>query len=323
MIVSLVLPVYNVEEYLSRCIDSCLDQDISSEDYEIIIVDDGSTDASPRIGKKYEDEYPNVKLIKQKNKGLSGARNTGLENAKGDFVWFIDSDDWIESNILADITQKLIAESPDTMIVNFYKVDQLEKTSASSSDNLAFTDNHIYTGTEYFKKRSGDFLNSWRYISNTEFLRKHNLYFYEGIVHEDNEHTPKLLFFAKKVLTYNKPIYAHLIRSGSIMTTFNPKKIDSWFRIFESLKIFRSKMQSDDGFRIYLNQYLLQQYSNYLTDRNQYDIGNEDILNLQQLKPLEKWPGMDLKFKLKYQLIDRYPVQYSKLIRTYNKFTKH
>ena len=81
-------------------------------------------------------------------------------------------------------------------------------------------------------------------------------------------------------------------------------------------------MPSDSEFRIYLNQYLLQQYSNYLTDRNQYDIGNEDIVSLQHLKPLEKWPGMDFKFKLKYQLIDRYPVQYSKLIRAYNRFTK-
>jgi len=322
MILSLVLPVYNVEKYLDRCVNSCLDQDIPNGDYEIIIVDDGSTDASASIGKKYEDEYPNVKLVSQKNKGLSGARNTGLENAKGEFVWFIDSDDWIESNVLADITEKLKAQNPDTMIVNFYKVDQLDKTSASSGDNLAFTDNYIYTGTEYFKKRAGDFLNSWRYISNTKFLRENNLHFYEGIVHEDNEHTPKLLYYAKKVLVYNKPIYAHLIRSGSIMTTFNPKKIDSWFRIFESLKKFRSKIPADAAFRIYLNQYLLQQYSNYLTDRNQYDIGNEDILSLQHLKPLEKWPGMDFKFKLKYQLIDRYPVQYSKLIRTYNRFTK-
>jgi len=322
MIISLVLPVYNVEKYLGRCLNSCLDQDISIEDYEIIIVDDGSTDASGQIGKKYEAKYENVKLVQQTNKGLSGARNTGLKHAKGEYVWFIDSDDWIESNVLAEITQKLKSLSPDSMIVNFYKIDQLDKTSSSSNDNLAFSDTKIYSGTEYFKQRAGDFLNSWRYISNTEFLRKHHLHFYEGIVHEDNEHTPKLLYYAKKVVTYNKPIYAHLIRSGSIMTTFNPKKIDSWFRIFESLKKFRSQMPADSEFRIYLNQYLLQQYSNYLTDRNQYDIGNEDIVSLQHLKPLEKWPGMDFKFKLKYQLIDRYPVQYSKLIRAYNRFTK-
>ena len=322
MIISLVLPVYNVEKYLGKCINSCLDQDISSSDFEIIIVDDGSTDASGKIGKKYADKFENVKLIQQKNKGLSGARNTGLSHAKGKYVWFIDSDDWIESNVLADITQKLEFHKVDTMVVNFYKVDQFDKITASSDINLRFKDNHIYTGTEYFKKRAGDFLNSWRYISNTDFLRKHNLNFYEGIVHEDNEHTPKLLYYSSKVFVYNKPIYAHLIRSGSIMTTFNPKKIDSWFRIFESLKAFRSQMTDNAEFRVYLNQYLLQQYSNYLTNRNKYDIGNEDILNLKKLKPVEQWPGMDLKYKLKYQLINIFPVQYSQFIRTYNRYTK-
>jgi len=322
MILSLVLPVFNVEKYLSRCLESCLNQNIPKDQYEIIIVDDGSKDTSGQIGKEYEMKYENLILITQQNKGLSGARNTGLDNAKGEYVWFIDSDDWIESNILEDIVHKLKKDKPDTMVVNFYKIDQNDTKSSSSSDNSAYIDNHLYTGTEYFRKRAGDFLNSWRYISNTDFLRDHNLSFYEGIVHEDNEHTPKLLYYAQKVLTYNKPIYAHLIRSGSIMTTFNPKKIDSWFKIFDSLKKFRTSIPEDSEFRIYLNQYLLQQYSNYLTDRNQYDLGNEDILSLQRLKPLEKWAGMDFKFKIKYQLIDRFPVQYSKLIRTYNKYTK-
>ena len=322
MIISLVLPVYNVEKYLGRCVESCLNQNIPKNQYEIIIVDDGSKDASGTIGKDYEGKFENVSLIHQANKGLSGARNTGLNHAKGKYVWFIDSDDWIESNSLADIVSKLEDKQPDTMVVNFYKIDQNDKITSSSNDNLTYKDNHTYTGTEYFKKRAGDFLNSWRYISNTEFLRKNSLHFYEGIVHEDNEHTPKLLYYSKKVLTYNKPIYAHLIRSGSIMTTFNPKKIDSWFKIFDSMKEFRAQMPKESEFRVYLNQYILQQYSNYLTDRNQYDIGNEDILNLQKLKPIEKWPGMNFKFKLKYQLIDRFPIQYSQFIRTYNKYTK-
>jgi len=322
MILSLVLPVYNVEKYLSRCVESCLNQNINKDQYEIIIVDDGSTDASGQIGRKYEKENDNVILIHQENKGLSGARNTGLNLAKGKYVWFIDSDDWIDSNCLSDIVKKLKENQPDTMVVNFYKIDQNENRTVSANKNLEYKDNQIYSGTEYFKKRAGDFLNSWRYISNIELLRKNNLHFYDGIIHEDNEHTPKLLYHAKKVLIYNKPIYAHLIRSGSIMTTFNPKKIDSWYKIFDSMKNFRSLIPNDSEFRIYLNQYLLQQYSNYLTNRNQYDIGNEDILNLQQLKPLERWPGMDFKYKFKYQLIDRFPVQYSKFIKTYNKFTK-
>ncbi|KEO72578.1 glycosyltransferase family 2 protein [Anditalea andensis] len=323
MKISLVLPVYNVEKYLARCIESCLHQDIAKDTYEIIIVDDGSTDNSNQIASEYEDTYSNIRLIRQDNKGLSGARNTGLNHANGKYVWFIDSDDWIEHDILSDIIGKLDEKNADALIVNFYKVDQNDNITGSAIENLNYLDNHIYTGTEYFKNRPGDFLNSWRYICNTEFLRQHHLSFYEGIVHEDNEHTPKLLYHVEKLITYNKPVYAHLIRSGSIMTTFNPKKIESWYKIFESMKSFRSQIPSCSPFRIYLNQYILQQYSNYLTDRNQYDLGNEDIVKLQRLKPLEKWPNMNFKYHLKYKLISNLPVQYSKMISTFNKFTKN
>jgi len=322
MIISLVLPVYNVEKYLSKCVESCLNQNIPKEQYEIIIVDDGSTDTSGQIGKEYENNNRNVSLIHQQNKGLSGARNTGLFRAKGKYVWFIDSDDWIENNCLADIIEKLEEAQPDTMVINFYKIDQNENRTFSAKKNIGFKENHIYSGTEYFGKRAGDFLNSWRYISNNKFLRNNNLHFYEGIVHEDNEHTPKLLYHAQRVLVYNKPVYAHLIRTGSIMTTFNPKKIDSWYKIFDSMKDFRASISKESEFRTYLNQYLLQQFSNYLTNRNQYDIGNDDIRSLQRLKPLETWPNMALKYRLKFQLIDKFPIQYSRMIITFNRITK-
>ena len=97
---SIIIPVYNVEQYLPRCLDSVLQQDIPYEEYEVIVVNDGSPDSSLAIAESYARRYPNVKVVTRQNGGLSAARNTGLEYAKGEYVWFVDTDDRIASNCI-------------------------------------------------------------------------------------------------------------------------------------------------------------------------------------------------------------------------------
>lgn len=94
--VSIIVPVYNVEKYLARCLNSLIEQTLY--EIEIICVDDGSTDNSPKILKQYADKYPNIKIITQTNKGLSAARNTGMNHAQGKYIGFVDSDDWIDKD---------------------------------------------------------------------------------------------------------------------------------------------------------------------------------------------------------------------------------
>ena len=109
MFISLVIPVYNVEKYIDNCIKSCLEQNIQDEDYEIIIINDGTKDKSMDKVDIYYKQYPNlIKIYNQENKGLSAARNLGLNMANGDYIWFIDSDDWITTNCLAEIRYKLL-----------------------------------------------------------------------------------------------------------------------------------------------------------------------------------------------------------------------
>ena len=103
MKLSVIIPVYNVAPYIAKCLESIYFQDVDKGDYEIIIVNDGSTDNSLSIVKKTIVNWENVKLIDQSNGGLSCARNSGLDCAIGDYVWFVDSDDWIESNSLKRI----------------------------------------------------------------------------------------------------------------------------------------------------------------------------------------------------------------------------
>ena len=115
MFLSIIIPIYNDEKYLVECLDSCLHQDIPSDDYEIICVDDGSTDRTPEILRDYADCYPNIVLIFNQHQGGSLGRNTGLEAARGDYVWFVDHDDFIEKNVLSQLKQKTLAEEFDRL----------------------------------------------------------------------------------------------------------------------------------------------------------------------------------------------------------------
>ena len=146
---SIIIPVYNVEPYIAKCLDSCLHQDIPTDEYEIIVVNDGSPDNSVVIVKDYMQRYLNVRLVNRDNGGLSAARNTGLKEAKGEYVWFVDSDDWIEPYVLKHLTDKAYKDKLDVLCFNL---------------QLAFPDGHtehynvsaekecVYHGTDFICK---------------------------------------------------------------------------------------------------------------------------------------------------------------------------
>ena len=115
---TIVIPVYNVEKYIEKCLLSCVHQDIPSDSYEIIVVNDGTKDNSLRIAESIATTHSNISIVSQQNKGLSAARNTGLKLAKGNYIWFIDSDDWIEDNCLSSICQRL-AQDIDILQIGY------------------------------------------------------------------------------------------------------------------------------------------------------------------------------------------------------------
>ena len=101
--ISIIIPVYNVEKYIVQCINSALHQDLSENEYEILIIDDESPDHSVDLIRKKFDNIPSIKIISQKNKGLGGARNTGIKNASGEYLLFLDSDDFLLPNVLKEL----------------------------------------------------------------------------------------------------------------------------------------------------------------------------------------------------------------------------
>lgn len=125
MFLSIIIPVYNAEKYLRECLDSCLNQDISSDKYEIICVNDGSTDNSAAVLSEYKELYSNVKVIHKPNGGVSSARNMGIEAACGDYIWFVDSDDFVQENILSELFD--FSQKNDCDRIMFHHYEFVEK----------------------------------------------------------------------------------------------------------------------------------------------------------------------------------------------------
>lgn len=217
MILSVVIPVYNVERYVERCIRSCANQNISTSDYEIIVVNDGSKDNSLQIVKTIASEYENIRVISQENKGLSAARNVGMKESNGDYIMFVDSDDWIEENCFERIIDKLKKERPDCMVIGAvvnwgtFKVVQCE-----------YSIQKPISGKELLKRgvpHCAPFA-----IWNKYFLNNNNLMFVEGIFHEDAEFTPKAYFTANIVSFLDGIVYNVYHNPNSITQTVNIKK---------------------------------------------------------------------------------------------------
>lgn len=138
MLFSIIVPVYNLENYISQCMDSLLNQDISEDEYEIIVVDDGSTDKSRDILDKYAEKYSNIEVFHKLNGGVSSARNVALDIARGEYIWFVDGDDLVATNVLATISAEIKKKNfPDILCIsvktftNDEKIGIVEKNGAT------------------------------------------------------------------------------------------------------------------------------------------------------------------------------------------------
>ena len=125
---SIIVPVYKVEQYLHKCVDSLLHQDLSEEEYEIILVDDGSPDSCGDICEEYASKFVQVKVVHQENGGLSAARNSGIKVAQGLYVQFVDSDDYLEPNVLRILVAKMETDQLDILRFNYRNVNEQYET---------------------------------------------------------------------------------------------------------------------------------------------------------------------------------------------------
>lgn len=275
---SIIIPVYNVEKYIKRCLDSVFDQKVSKSEYEVIVVNDGTQDGSMSIVKQYE-KYENLIVLTQENKGLSGARNSGLRIAKGEYVWFVDSDDFLASNLVLKELFAVFDSNKNVEIISsgFYLEDELsgrrllQQVTKSSSYLGKTLDRNIYIQKAINKGCAP------RYIIKRDFFVNNALYFHEGIYHEDFEFVAKLLFFASAVYLVKSPLYVYLIRnSGSITSTLSYKRLFNCLTIVQELSHFKENKASSLMDRMILNStilyvlvYSLQLIVQYKVDKDQ------------------------------------------------------
>ena len=221
---SIIVPVYNVADYLAKCLDSLLSQDLSQDEYEIIVVNDGSTDNSGDIAQKYADKYANITLINQTNQGLSGARNTGIKHANGEYIQFVDSDDYIEKNVLGGLMKQVEKDDLDVLRFNYENVNDNGEIINPNKDPKHFVDfsNAVVDGLTFLNQRLGPACYAWQFMIKKEIIA--DCLFKERIYFEDTEWTPRMLLKASRVASTSAVAYYYLVREGSITKAVNKEK---------------------------------------------------------------------------------------------------
>lgn len=213
---SIIIPSYNVESYIQQTIQSVLKQSYCN--YEIIIVDDGSSDDTVKIIHNIKDER--IKLIKTKHAGVSAARNVGLKNASGDYVVFVDSDDYIEDWILGQIAKK-ISRKPDVQVFvgmfNITKEDEKLKSCHSERLNKFKINNRSQADVLEYFYRVRLIFTVWRFIVKRDLIINNNLYFEDGLLHEDEDWVTRMLLSSDNFQLIEQPFYNYRIHKNSIM----------------------------------------------------------------------------------------------------------
>lgn len=221
-LISIIVPIYNVEDYLSRCIESILSQ--TYENLEIILVNDGSTDNSIDICKKYLEIDSRLKLIIKENGGLSSARNKGLENATGKYIAFVDSDDWIDKEMFKTMLNVAKNESADIVQCGVKKIKENGKV-----ERILYSYDNKYNCNEdileaHFQDKIS--VTVWNKLYRREIVE--GIRMIEGKNNEDNMYSIEVLLSTNKVVCINDAYYNYLQRTNSIMKiSFNEKKLDA------------------------------------------------------------------------------------------------
>lgn len=233
--ISIVVPIYNVEMYIEKCIDSLINQTYTN--IEIILVDDGSTDNSYSICQKYADIDSRIKLIHKENGGLSDARNVGIENATGNFITFVDSDDWLNYNFCEIMMKEINTTKADIVmgnLINVYNNDYLFEDCTDYSKK-------VYTNIEALESFE-DTINVVAVAKLYKIELFNNLRYKVGKIHEDEFMFHRIFFEAKKIVVLDTNIYAYRQREDSITTSkYSIKRLNALEALEDRMAFYEEK----------------------------------------------------------------------------------
>lgn len=223
MLFSVIVPVYNVEEYLDECVESVVSQTFS--DWELLLVDDGSPDRCPEKCDAWAEKDSRIRAFHKENGGLSDARNYGIARAEGEWILFLDSDDWI----LTDALENFAARLSDDVDLVMGKLIKCLPDGTKIPESWSDTEETYDTAAEHYAalvESSGEPLwEAWRWVFRGAFLRKNELFFQKGLLAEDLRWTPGVILQAGGMALNEKHFYCYRRREGSIMTERSEKLI--------------------------------------------------------------------------------------------------
>ena len=244
---SIIVPVYNTEKYLSKCLDSIVNQRF--EDMEIIIVNDGSTDSSEKIIQEYKEKYNQIKAYTKPNGGLSDARNFGVEKAIGEYLTFVDSDDYLSEELYENLAPYM-NKGIELIKYKFIRVNEdYEEIGKQNGPNFG-----VVSGEKAFDllRIEDTYLEpSWLYIYKSDFFKKNKFKFAKDLYHEDLGLTPLIIINAKTVISSEIYGYYYLQRENSITTDTNYKKRKK--RSYDILKHYDNMMDKIESYEINKN----------------------------------------------------------------------
>lgn len=245
-LISIIVPIYNVEKYLKECIDGILKQTYTN--IEIILVDDGSPDNCGKICDNYKQVDKRIKVIHKNNGGLSEARNYGIKEATGDFLLFVDSDDFIAENTCEVLINNIQKYNADIAICNFYYIFKNKRTiinkMSTEKEIQVLEKNNIIR--EYFLNYSVDLNVAWNKLYKKDIFKgKNAILFPLGKLHEDTYIMYKIYYNLNRLVRINKPFYYYRQRKNSIVGTFSKKNVEDIMGYIKDYYIFSKNVDED------------------------------------------------------------------------------
>jgi glycosyltransferase involved in cell wall biosynthesis len=218
MKLSIIIPLYNSEKYVSECLDSLVIQNLSKNEFEIVVINDGSKDNSLQLVETYVEKHSNIIVYSQENKGVAAARNLGIEKSNGEYLFFVDSDDYIAANTLKVLIDNLV---DNIDLLAFKSIQTIDTSLHQTSTNIdLLPDKKIIDGIGFIAEYGFNDAIGW-FIVKKEFLINLNLFYLENRMLEDISFNIDLLSQVKKVIFIPIDVYRYVSRQNSIMTRRN------------------------------------------------------------------------------------------------------
>lgn len=232
--ISVIVPIYKVENYLHRCVDSIINQTYTN--LEIILVDDGSPDNCPMICDEYAKKDSRIRVVHKKNGGLSDARNAGLDIATGEYIMFIDSDDFVDTEMMGSMMRNMIDDNVDMVVCNIkYVYEDREVVKYNQSDRIL----DRYEAMEEYLKDGVVQAVAWNKLYKKSLIN--NMRYKVGKTNEDEFFTYKIVDKTEKIYYNSRPFYNYIQRDSSIMGKYSIKRLDGVEASYERLNFIKKK----------------------------------------------------------------------------------